>query len=171
MTQRKIILTGFMGSGKSSVSILLASRLGISVIEMDQLLLERSPYSAISDIFAERGEVGFRDLEAEVARSLRDEQNLVISTGGGIIGRPENMENLKHGGGTIVFLRTSFDEVARRISNLDTRPLFRDHAKAEELFAQRLPLYTRYADIIVDTDGKTPEEVSAEIVTKVKTRE
>lgn len=156
-----------MGSGKSSVAILLAKRLGLAAVEMDQLLLELSSYSAISDIFLALGEDAFRELEAQVAQSLRHKQNLVISTGGGIIGRATNMEHLKYGGGLVVFLRTTFEEVARRISDLDTRPLFRDRTKAKELFEQRLPLYAQYADVVVDTDTKTPEEVSAEIIAAI----
>ena len=91
----KLILIGFMGAGKSTVATHLASRFNISVVEMDELIISRSGFGSIPEIFAAKGESFFRDLESEVARTLAQQSNLIISSGGGVIGRPENMEQLK----------------------------------------------------------------------------
>lgn len=166
----KIVLIGFMGSGKSSVAPLLATRLHYSLVDLDSLVVQQSGLPTIPRIFSERGEPAFRELEAQVAQSLRDATRVVISTGGGIIGRSANIENLRHGGGTVIFLKTSFDEIRRRISDISTRPLFKDPDHAAALYETRLPLYTSYADMTVVTDEKTPEQVCSEIVSQFEVR-
>lgn len=168
MKPLKIVLIGFMGCGKSSVAPLLAERLSLPLLEVDRIVIERSDYEHIPAIFEARGETGFRELEAAAALSLRDTHNAVISTGGGIIGRQENIDNLRHRGGIVVFLRTTFDEVTRRIKDFEDRPLFRDKKRAEELFGKRLPIYAQHADIIIDTDGKNPNDVCSEILAKLE---
>jgi shikimate kinase len=164
----KLVLIGFMASGKSAVAMTLASKLNLPLVHVDEVIVSRSGYPTIPAIFADRGEAHFRDLEAEVAASLREAHNVVISTGGGIITRESNMTNLKENGGTIVYLRTSFDVVTERAGDLSTRPLFANKATALELYAQRLPIYERYADIIIDTDGRSVDEVCSEILTQIR---
>jgi shikimate kinase len=166
----KIALIGFMGSGKSSVAPLLAHKLGCTLIDTDSLILERSGFASIPLLFSDKGEIAFRDIESEVAQSLRDSKHVVISTGGGIIGRPANMEALKNAGGLVVFLMTSFEEIQRRLAGFEDRPLFKDPKQAAALYQARFPIYTSYADIAVTTDGKTPEQVCAEIVATTETR-
>lgn len=160
----KVILIGFMGAGKSCVAARIAALLGVSAIEMDDLAIARSGLKSIPEMFEVHGEVFFRNLESEVAESLSGEHNAVISTGGGVIGRPENMQRLRACGGIVVFLRSSFETVQRRNAGLDTRPLFRDGTKARELFEARAPVYEQWADITVDTDNKALEQVCAEIL-------
>jgi shikimate kinase len=164
----KIVLIGFMASGKSAVASVLASKLGLTLIQVDEEIVSRSGLPSVSAIFEERGEPHFRDLEAEVAASLRDARNVVISTGGGIITREENITNLKRNGGTVIYLRTSFETITGRVGELSTRPLFANKADARELFQRRLPIYERYADIIMDTDGRTVDEVCSAILAKVR---
>ena len=164
----KLILIGFMASGKSAVAAALAPRLGFAMIQVDEQIVARSNLPSIPIIFAEKGEPYFRDLEAEVASSLRDAHNLVISTGGGIITRPENMINLKDNGGIVVYLRTSFETVAERAGDLSSRPLFANKANALDLYKSRLPIYERYADIIVDTDGRSIDEVCSAILAQLR---
>ncbi len=110
-------------------------------------------------IFKELGEPFFRDLESEVALSLREARGVVIATGGGVIMRQNNMDNLKSNGGVVVYLRTSFETIAERAGDTSSRPLFADKASALELYLKRLPIYESYADITVDTDNRTEEEV------------
>lgn len=167
-SSKKLILIGFMASGKSAVAAALAPQLGCSTIQVDEEIVACAGLPSVATIFAEKGEAYFRDLEAKVAASLKDAQNIVISTGGGIITREENITNLKENGGTIVYLRTSFETVAERAGDLSSRPLFANRANALELFQRRLPIYERYADIIIDTDGRSVDEVCSAILTHIK---
>lgn len=165
---KKIVLIGFMASGKSAVAAALAPKLGFRLIQVDEEIVARSGHHSIPEIFAEKGEAHFRDLEAGVAASLRGAQNAVISTGGGIISREENMTNLKDNDGVVVYLRSSFETVAERAGDLSTRPLFRDRENALELFQRRLPIYEGYADITIDTDKRSIEEVCSAILAQIK---
>jgi shikimate kinase len=165
MYPKKLILTGFMGSGKSTLAPLLASKLGFSVIDADKEVIRISGYPSIRDIISNVNEAHFRDLEAQVAASLRNASDVVIATGGGVIGRPENMSNLKFGGGVVIFLDTSFDEVSRRIPDRSSRPIFHDPLKAAQIYKERLPIYRGYADLCVDTDPKTQDDICTEIIT------
>jgi shikimate kinase len=166
---RKIALIGFMGSGKSSVAPLLATALGYRLVDVDNEIIARSGLRGIPEIFSTHGELFFRDLEAAVAESLANTASVVISTGGGIIGRPINISHLKQNDGFIVFLRTRFETISARISDFASRPLFRDIDRARSLFTERQPLYTEYADQIVDTDGKSPQQVCDEILALIGT--
>jgi shikimate kinase len=165
MPVNKLILIGFMGSGKSSVAPLLAQRLNFRAVDADRELVRASGYESIAEIFSHAGEPEFRDLEAKCIAALRDASSVVIATGGGVIGREENMQHLSCNGGVIVFLDTSFAEVTRRIGDLASRPLFRNQSIAEMIYQQRLPVYRRYADYTVHTDGKSPDELCTEITT------
>lgn len=157
-----------MASGKSAVAAELAPHLGFAVLQVDDDIVSRSGYPSVAAIFAEKGEELFRQLESEVALSLREAKDVVISTGGGIITYPSNMENLKSNGGIVVYLRTSFETVSARAGDISSRPLFADKANALDLYKKRLPLYESYADIIVDTDGLSLEEVCSEILSQLK---
>jgi len=160
----KLILIGFMGSGKTTVGCLLAQKLGLGVIEMDDLIIKKEGKN-INKIFAEDGEARFRELESQIAKDLVKKENVVISTGGGVVIKAENIENLKINGKTI-FLRTSFLEIKKRLTNIEDRPLFKDKISAEKLFNSRQKLYEKNADLIVDTDGKSVEEVTYEIISQ-----
>jgi shikimate kinase len=164
----KIILIGFMSSGKSSVAQELANRLGLQLIQTDDLIVKSSGYLSIPAIFSERGESHFRDLEESIAKSLSGQGGVVISTGGGIITRPTNMEHLTKNGGVVVFLRATFDTIASRIGDISSRPLFKDPESARTLFITRAPIYESYANITVDTDERTITEVCEEIIQQLQ---
>ena len=149
----KIVLIGFMGSGKSTVGKLLASALGYQFIEMDEEIIKRSGYSTISEIFTAGGEERFRQLETEVALSLASMQRAVISAGGGTPTREANMHALKAGESSVFYLDCSIEQICMRIGDTSNRPLFRDLSRAKELYTLRLPLYQRYADFIVSAEG------------------
>ena len=159
-----------MGAGKSTIAARLSVMLGVPVREMDDGIVARSGLSSIPEIFEKHGEPFFRELESEEAATLADSRDVVISTGGGVIGRPKNMDLLRQNGAVVVFLRSSFETVAARNAGLETRPLFRDGTKARELFATRAPVYEQWADITVDTDGKLPEALCAEILSRLSAR-
>jgi shikimate kinase len=161
----KVILIGFMGAGKSSVAPLLAEQLGFRSVDADHEVVQNSGVASIREICERYGESHFRELEATIAASHRDSVSVVIATGGGVILNPLNMEHLSHGGGVVIFLRTSFDEVRRRVRDTSSRPLFKDQATAENIYRQRLPTYEKYADFCVTTDQKTPKDICREILT------
>jgi shikimate kinase len=166
----RIVLIGFMGSGKSSTAACLSERLGVPVFDMDALITHRSGLSSVSEIFSERGEDAFRELETEVTRGLGDVTSGIISTGGGVISRDENRALLRTQCSQIVFLKTSFESVAQRVAGLDDRPLFKDRIKAAELFQLRAPIYDSWADIVVETDNASPAEVCEKILSKLQLR-
>jgi shikimate kinase len=148
----RVVLIGFMGAGKSTIGKPLADKLGFDFIEMDALVLKQSHYNSITDIFTEKGEPFFRDLETSVAKSLSKQLNVVISTGGGVPCRKENMLALKTAETLIVYLETSFEVVHARVGNDSTRPLWRDISKARELFNLRAPIYRNAADIVINSE-------------------
>jgi shikimate kinase len=167
MRYSKVVLLGFMGAGKSSVAPVLAAQVGMQWVDLDTVILKDSKFSSISEIFAAEGEEGFREREAYAVRTVASAKQLVIATGGGVIGRAENIELLKSNGGVCVFLQTSFDEIIRRLPNASGRPLLQDKERAEKLYHERQGLYLSCADITVKTDAKSVEQVSNEIAALV----
>ena len=153
----KIILVGFMGSGKTTVANILAKKLNLEVIEMDQLILTKSGRNSISKIFSLDGERHFRNLETIAVKEISELNNAIISTGGGIVMKKRNLEHLKNG--TIFFLKTSFEILEKRLRKDDTRPLFKDKIKAKKLFNLRKNIYEKWADQTILTDKKSIDEV------------
>ncbi len=160
-----IVLCGMMGVGKSTVGIQVASLTGRVWYDTDVVITDR--YGRISDLFEFYGEAHFRSLETEVVKELTKKENLVISTGGGLVLKQENNE-LLHQSGKVFFLRASYETLMSRVVADETRPLLKDTGKTSEtlkrLLAERTPVYEHVADYIIDTDGKTVEEVAKEIV-------
>jgi len=166
---KHIILIGFMGCGKSTVGIRLSYRLR-RVVEDTDKLIEKKAAKSISDIFKEDGETAFRQMETKCLQELmtiKDER--IISTGGGLPMKVENHELLKRLG-TVVYLRISSKGVWERLKNDTTRPLLQcddPGTKIEELMAKRAPVYEQAADVVLDVDGKTMEEVLTELERKL----
>ena len=158
----KIILIGFMGSGKSCVAHKLGEKLNLKVIEMDKEI-ERKAGKTIPEIFSQDGETAFRQMEIDYAKDLRTSNNVVISSGGGVVMNKIIIDYLKANGGTVIFLETSFAVVERRIGKDTNTPLFQDKSKAKELYEFRQPLYKNYADKIINTDNKTIEDIANDI--------
>ena len=160
-----IILCGMLGVGKSTVGVRIAELTGRMWYDTDVVITDR--HGRISDIFEYYGEAHFRSLETEVVRELSGRDGLVISTGGGLVLKPENSELLKQNG-KIFFMRASFETLLKRVRADETRPLLKNTGKTAEslgkLLAQRTPVYEHVADYIVDTDGKSIDEVAKEIV-------
>ncbi len=164
-----IILCGMMGVGKSSVGIRIAELTRRQWVDTDVVITNR--YGRISDIFEYYGEEKFRSLETDVVRELAEKDDLVVSTGGGLVLKFENDELLKRRG-KLFFLRASFETLLERVRADETRPLLKDTGKTAErlgeLLAQRTPVYEATADYIIDTDGKSVEDVAQEIVAIAK---
>ncbi len=167
---RNIILVGFMGAGKSSVGRELARLTGLRLVDLDRLIVDRQG-RPIKEVFAEEGEESFRGYETEALRSLADSDGLVVATGGGVVGRPDNWELMRRMG-PVVYLRASWPVLRSRITGCRERPLAaadRGEDQVEGLLRQRLPLYEQ-ADLIVDTDRKTIPEIAEEIRLEIKNR-
>jgi shikimate kinase len=163
-----IILIGFMGSGKSSVGKKLAERIGYEFKDTDEMIVQKEGID-IQEIFQRCGEEYFRNLESTLLLAIRDDlQNTVLSTGGGMPVRDKNV-NLFRNMGQIIYLRTSKDTIIERLLHDTTRPLLNGvnlYEKVERLLFERIPIYERAADLIIDTDGKKIDEIVEEIEEK-----
>lgn len=158
----KIILIGFMGSGKTTVANVLAKKLNLEVIEMDELILKSSGRESISDIFSLDGEEHFRDLETKIAKKISTMDNVAISTGGGVVMKGRNKNLLKTG--NIIFLKTSFKTLENRLIGDSSRPLFKDREKAKKLFNLRQNIYEEWADKVIITDKKSADQVVSNLI-------
>jgi len=161
MTKPNIILTGFMGSGKTTVGKLLAKQLSYNFVDTDRLIEKRCGMT-VQELFKTKGEEGFRSMEADIARELGTGQGMVISTGGKLMLNPTNVQALS-ASGRIFCLVASPEETLKRVS-VDSgakRPLL-DMAnpmdRIVELLQERQDGYSRFQQIV--TTGKSPKEVA-----------
>lgn len=164
---KNIVLTGFMGTGKSEVGKTLARTLGYAFVDVDAEIEKRSR-KTISAIFAAHGEAEFRRIETDVIRDLSGHQSSVIATGGGAVVSAENRAALRDGG-TIVCLTAAVGTILHRVRGNDDRPLLKTEnpeQRIRELLDARQPFYEQ-ADIVVATDGKSPKEIAEEIIEQV----
>lgn len=163
---KNIVLTGFMGTGKTEVGRILSRKLGYSLVDADTEI-EKEQGMTITEIFKQYGEPKFRDIESNVIKRLSEMKNAIISTGGGAVLRQENMHNLRKNG-VIVCLTASPETIFKRTSNNNDRPLLQVESplqKIKELLEFRRPYYEK-ADIMIDTEGKSPLQVAEEIIGK-----
>lgn len=168
---RNIILTGFMGAGKSTVGRALAQRLGYRFADLDQLIVEREG-CAISEIFALHGEEYFRNCESTLLAELPPVARTIYATGGGIVARPGNRTLLKRLG-TVIYLQAGWPTLERRLARGSGRPLAgpqRDPEMVRQLWMSRLPWYEE-ADLVVATDRKRIGEVVMEIISRLQLKE
>jgi len=164
MNYKRIILTGFMGTGKTAVGERLAKKLKFDFLDTD-LMVEKETGRTITEIFEKEGETAFRHVEKQMVKKALEHDNVVVSTGGGAIVDPDNLKLMKDRG-IIVGLSASPESIFQRISNMDTRPLLRSKdqlKKIESLLSHRSPYY-RQADKIVDTTMKRIDETVEEIL-------
>jgi shikimate kinase len=158
-----------MGVGKTTIGSLLAEKIGYTFIDMDNEIEQREGIS-ISEIFSKYGESRFRELESELVTELSKTNGLVIACGGGTLAFPKNAKKLMNMA-VFVYLTASIQEVINRTSINTTRPLLAvpdPHTTALELFNRRRPTYERYAEITINTTGKTPELIVSEIMEALK---
>jgi shikimate kinase len=165
---KNIILTGFMGTGKTAVGRELARLLDMRLIDVDTQI-EDSRDMTINEIFKEFGELVFREIETDMIKKVSRNKEVIISTGGGAVLKQENMETLRETG-IIVCLMASPETILQRTNITSDRPLLHVEnplEKIRELLDFRKPYYEK-ADIVIDTDGKTPLQIAEEIAEKVK---
>lgn len=161
---RRIVLTGFMGSGKSTVGPLLARRLGWSFIDVDDAI-EAEAGCAIAEIFARHGEAVFREREHATIARLAAGDALVLALGGGAIERAETRDLLLAGPGTLlVHLEVELGTTLARCAGTEqTRPVLADQANLAARYRRRLPLYCT-AHVSIPVDALTPEQVTEAIL-------
>ncbi|NOZ25694.1 MAG: shikimate kinase [Nitrospirae bacterium] len=165
--KKNIVLTGFMGTGKTAVGQELARRLGRRLVELDEEI-EKAEGLTINEIFSRFGEPYFRDRETDMVKRFSGQDNLVISTGGGVVLRDENMTALRKNG-IIVCLKAAPETIHKRTSTSDERPLLNVDdplKKIRDLLAYRRPFYEN-ADIVVETDALSPAEIAEEILRRI----
>jgi shikimate kinase len=160
--KRLIYLLGFMGVGKSTVGMHLASLLGWHFIDLDATI-EAGQGVPIRQIFEQAGEPFFRQIERAALLEASRTEPAVIALGGGTFAQPANLESIRETGGTTVWLDCPMEELIRRCAGKNDRPLFRDAESFAQLFQQRLPYYQQ-AHFRVSTGGREPQEVAAEIL-------
>ena len=163
-----IFLVGLMGAGKSTVGRILARRLGKRFVDTDHEIEKRNGVT-IPVIFEIEGEEGFRRREQELLADLAQENDLVLSTGGGIVLKPENREVLRSHG-FVVYLNARPELLAERTKHDRTRPLLNVEdplTRLRELYAVRDPLYREVAHAIVETGRGAPQQVAQAILGEI----
>lgn len=160
-----IFLIGFMGSGKSTISRTLKEKYGMRLVEMDEAIEEQEK-KKISEIFAESGEPYFRALETKLLERLAQQGNTVVSCGGGVPMRAQNVEIMRRSG-RVVYLSAEPETVYERIHSQHHRPLLEGNMNVSYIAAlleERLPRYQAAADLTVRTDGRSADEICEEIL-------
>ena len=159
---KTIYLTGFMGAGKTTVGKRLAEKTGLDVIDTDEVIMKKTACT-IEEIFQTKGENHFRALESEVLFSLPTE-NVIITTGGGMVLKDENRAFMKKNG-IVIFLYCSPENIFERLQDDDSRPLLKGDRKKEikNRLEARMDKY-READYIIDTNDQTVEETVDTII-------
>ena len=155
----RVVLIGFMGSGKSSIGRLLAKERKTFFLDTDAMI-ESSEGKTISQIFEEEGEEYFRALEDETVAWLNENvSKAIISAGGGMLVYCKALKEL----GTVVYLKVPFKTILSRMSptELEKRPLFKNPQEAEELYNKRNAIYEELADVIIDADDRLENVLQA----------
>ena len=160
-----IVLIGFMGAGKTTVSDYLSTVFAMDIVEMDRVISEREQMS-IPDIFETYGEEYFRNLETSLLIELQNHKNTVISCGGGVALRERNVAEMKKNG-KVVLLTAAPETIYDRVKDSNDRPVLNGRKNVEgisQLMEQRREKYEAAADIVVNTDGKTVLQVCEDLV-------
>lgn len=156
---KNLVLTGFMGVGKSSVGKIIAASLGFDFADTDEIITERENMP-ISKIFEEKGENYFRNLESKIIKEVSKRENTVIATGGGVPLRPDNIAFLRENG-VIILLECDVKVIMKRVSKQGERPLLVSKTEEEVfmLLKKRAPFYEN-CDFSVDVSTLTPIEAA-----------
>lgn len=168
--KKNIVLVGFMGSGKTTNGRRLARKMGKQFVDTDMLIEEKNNMP-IEKIFKKYGEDYFRKLEHQMVQSLSNEQNKIISTGGGIILNSDNMDILKKNG-IVVYLKSTPENLCHNLKNsYKKRPLIQKKNWEEvvkELLIERKEVYESNADIVIEVTGKKHMQIVGEIFNQLR---
>ncbi len=154
-----------MGSGKTTIGKRLAEVLSYPFFDLDEII-ERKVGRNINEIFEFWGEKVFRNIETEALKEIVNKNKFVLSCGGGIVEREENMKTIKYANGIILWLDISFDFFIKRLPGLKhNRPLLRNGLdRIKDLYERRKILYKNYSNYSILVNGKTPDELVKEIL-------
>lgn len=166
MNRKRIYFIGCMGAGKTTVGRLFASETGYGWLDTDRTIEEREGKS-IQELFREKGEAYFREVESQVLEDVSNKEEMVFSCGGGMILDPDNAEYMKTHG-TVIYLKATAEALAERLKDAKDRPILQQGSgtikeRIRGILEQREQLYEKAADIILCTDGKKPQEIVAEL--------
>ncbi len=152
--------------GKSTLGVLLAKRLGYRFVDSD-LLIQEKEGKLLHQIISDEGNEGFIKIENQINSQI-NEENAVIATGGSVIYGEEAMSNLKSLG-KVVYLKIPFDEMCRRLGDFSHRGVIIRHGNTlEEMYAERAPLYEKYADLTVDVCNASLSDSLAKICNSIE---
>ncbi|MCD8053131.1 MAG: shikimate kinase [Lachnospiraceae bacterium] len=159
--KRNIVLIGMPGCGKSTAGVVLAKALGCHFVDAD-LLIQAREGRLLCEIIEEEGLEAFNRIEEEVNASIQAE-NAVIATGGSVVYGARAMEHLREIG-DVLYIRLSLESVAERLGDLTERGVsMREGQTLEDLYAERVPLYEKYADITVDAEHRETRDLVREM--------
>ena len=163
-----VILIGMPSCGKSTIGVLLAKTLGISFVDTD-IIIQKKAGATLQSIIDKQGLGEFLRIEEEVLCEL-SEKDTVIATGGSAVYSRKAMEHLKKNG-KVVYIRIPLCEIERRLVNIKSRGVaLQSGATISDLFKERTPLYEKFADYTIDTEGLTLEEAVEKIAKIFETR-
>ena len=158
-----ITLIGMPGSGKSTIGVLLAKMLGLAFVDTD-IVIQTREGALLQDVLDSHGIEEFLDIEGNAICSLDYPTGALIAPGGSCISRDWAMQHLKEMG-KVVYIKRPYEVIEPRITNIDTRGIaFRPGETLKDLYDYRTPLYEKYADVVVETEGLTLEESAAAIL-------
>ena len=164
MKKKNILMIGMPASGKSTIGVLLAKRLGYSFVDVDLVIQEKTG-KLLKEIIAEEGDDGFLRVEEQANLDL-DVEKSVIAPGGSVIARQASMEHLRRQG-PVVYLRLPLEELKMRLGDIATRGIALEAGQTlENLYTVRTPIYEAYADLIVDCGGNHPIAQTAQQVSR-----
>jgi shikimate kinase len=160
-----IILIGMPGAGKSTIGVILAKTLGKNFIDTD-LLIQDQEKRLLQEILNEDGTAAFLKIEENVLMTMSPEDS-VIATGGSAVYSKAAMKHLKNIG-VVVYLKLPYEEIKNRLSNITTRGVVMSGGQSlYDVFRERIPLYEKYADLVLDCEGRSVEQTVTEIAERV----
>jgi shikimate kinase len=167
-----IVLLGMRGSGKTTVGKILAQKMGRELIEMDELITRKAGLT-IPEIVAKHGWGKFRDIEEEITGEVAGRDNIINASGGGVVTREKNAQKLKKNG-ILVWLQASVNTLVNRTGEDTGRPpLVEGKSRREDMeltLKERKPLYQQAADLTINTENKTPEEIADLVINLLAVR-
>ena len=159
--KNNIVLIGMPGAGKSTVGVVLAKVVGHRFVDSD-LVIQETYGKLLHELITEHGMDGFLEIENQVNAGLEMEKS-IIATGGSVIYGKEAMEHLKEIG-LVVYLKLSLESIADRLGDLQQRGVaLKEGWGLKELYEERVPLYEKYADLVMDCEGKSIRQITEEI--------